>query len=148
MGRQQDIFQPKPVQAVDENLFELVWVEAFCRRWNESGPNKQPFSSIGAVKFEVTRSPGVVSTALFWDENGFVSIWTGATAGVPCFTGTPQAWAELINGERTAVASVLRKALIYRGPIAFAILNGHKFDRVAEVSRQVAHPLTPIGERK
>lgn len=134
--------------ARDGELFGISWADAFCRCWNEGGMKNHPFSAIGAVKFEVTQQSGTVSTMLFWDDAGMVSQWTGSEIDVPCFSGLFQAWATLICGERTAVASVHCKALIYRGPILFAIRNGHKFDRVAEVARQITNLSILTGEMK
>ena len=131
-------------ESVTDDLFGMDWSRTFCRCWNTYGPEIAEFSSIGAVRFEVLWATRAVSTTLFWDENGQVAPLTQSTDRVPSFSGGSPAWEQLLSGRSSAVALVLRKALIYRGPVAFAISHGQKFDRVAEVGRRV----TLIGAQR
>ena len=127
-----------------QGLFGKAWSKSFVQLWNDIPDTERVLHGMGLVRF-VSLSTDTASVVLYFDSLGRANSTSSGffyqADSVPTFSAQLGRWAEFMEGKFNAVAGVLTRKIIYKGPFTLAIKYGFQFNKVAPVGKRVAEML-------
>jgi len=114
--------------------FSEAWWDLVTDSWNNS-QRTEALAGFGWAGFEVTDRSGLPPVFLYWDEEGRAKRLTRPAPDIPVFSATLAHWTGFVMGEFTALRGVMRRLILFRGPIRKVLPYTQSFNELARVSR-------------